>query len=158
MKYTKEDVIMWADDSRLKDAIGKECYTYESAKGCLQNANEDFDYRILTSISEGDDYPFVTGKIHHSCVILRKHPEKEYVPFDFSLREDRNALIGKVIEDEYGIYVIVSIFYDKEVNIWRCGIFNEKRNIRVPSNVLLRNFVFADGPNEGTPVGKELKE
>ena len=73
---------------------------------------------------------------------------KKIVPFDFSLKEDRDALIGRRIYSETDMQdMIVTSFVGLTDGIWQFAGRTSDR--------LFHDFVFAD---TGLPVGKEVKE
>lgn len=166
IEYTKEDIIIFSDDERLKDAIGKECYFSNYPNYIITHINEDnCSLSKLKEIEIGYKYPFFnTEGRSYECIIIKKEEPKEYVPFDTieefikaSLEHNKEHILSKV----GGIWVkekpkpeidskifIISIdcfeFTEKELcfgEIWNC--FDE----------LLKGYTFLDD----TPCGK-LKE
>ena len=81
--------------------------------------------------------------------------EKNIVPFDLSLKEDRDAVIGKrICSKDCDTIVCGCSKYSKDR--WE---FELSASIcPVDARYVMRDFVFADGPNKGKPVGKEIKE
>lgn len=79
-KYTKDDVIIWPDDPRLKGAIGKKVFYSQNAILCLKNTNYNFEWNIgiLVGVSKKDYVPFKletynTHKISNwMCIIIKK--------------------------------------------------------------------------------------
>ena len=156
MKYTKEDVIIWADDPRLEGAIGKECYFADSPTAALNyaNAGQKESTYTLTEINISDDstFPFVTNyQASWMCIVIIKEPKKKYIPFDLSLKEDRDALRGKwvVRNSEYLDEIVISRFTESTVDI-RVAM----RDNMYSAKDLLYEWTFLDG----SPVGKEIEE
>lgn len=153
MKYTKDDVIIWTDDPRLKDSIGKECWVASTAKTVLDLANLDYETDTFKGVSDGGfrvDIPYT-----FPCIILKKESDKKIVPFDLSLKEDRDAVIGKRICSKDCDTIVCGCSKYSE-DIWE---FELSASIcPVDARYVMRDFVFADGPNKGKPVGKEIKE
>lgn len=155
MKYTREDVITWEDDERLKDAIGKSCYMADSPIKVLNRANSDFDCVLLDGIRKGESFPFYFNGSCRAFIILKKESEKKLVPFDFSLKEDRDALIGKKIQWTYG-----SAYTEGIVDGFTYGFRTDKTwylhvaDLKITARALLeQSWLFAD---TGKPVGKEV--
>ena len=78
-------------------------------------------------------------------------PQKKLVPFDFSLKEDRDAVRGKWITD--GSIEILIIGFAKHGDEWYAESITTKYILH--AKTLFKYFVFAD---TGKPVGKEVEE
>lgn len=156
MTYTRDDLIIWPDDPRLKDAVGKDVYFGDSPRNVLRSAmlNEKTT-RLLMSIKGGFGFPFEVYKTQYPCIIIKKEPEKHYIPFDFSLKEDRNTLMGKRIawKDGNGAYEEETITSIRTGVTHDCWLANNKK-----SEILLEKWTFVDGSDAGKPVGKEVEE
>ncbi len=142
MKYTYKDIIIDPRDPRLEGAIGKKVYACDLTLGVLQEANGNYNSKILNKIVNGVAYPFWASNHPFLCIIIKKEPEVKYVPFDLSKKEDRDFLRGKWIRhkvtgDEYQITVL-----------------SNNLAISCTGKELLKYFTFLDG----TPVGKKVEE
>lgn len=152
--YTKEDIIIWSDDKRIK--LGQEYYFGSCAKKTLDRAlNDDKKWLMkLRSISREDTvfHPFVTQDgTAFPFMILKKEPKKKFAPYDFSLKEDRDALIGKRILNVSGNYDTYIIGFMKYPNgDWVA----DSSSLSHKSIEMLTDFVFAD---TGEPVGKVVE-
>ena len=147
MKYTRDDVIIsrkQAEEVGLK--VGDIVYYANSVHLCVTLANKDSKTGFVEDIEwEHSDQPFKVNGYYQDCVIMKKEPEKKVIPFDFSLEEDRNAVIGKrILHESLGFDGYIWSFV-KYKNGWQAeGMSAED---------LKRNAVFAD---TGKPVGKEI--
>ena len=93
-EYTYKDVIIDPDDPRAE--IGKEYYFGDSPKEALEYANNNGRGALLEDIDLVSNFPFLMENFDESapCLIRKKEPEKKYVPFDLSNKEDRARLRG----------------------------------------------------------------
>ena len=164
MKYTKEDIIIWADDPRLEGAIGKECWFGKNPDVCLWRATENMATRRLeeirpTKIAHFTIEPFEVGaEPYHYNFIILKRESKKVVPFDFSLKEDRDALIGRRItcnSDNRGCLDILITGFAGHPDIPDSWL--EWGSSYNSQTLLDEGWVFADGENKGKPVGKEVE-
>lgn len=105
IEYTKEDIIIFSDDERLKDAIGKECYFSDYPNYIITDINEDkCSLSKLEEIETGYKYPFFnTEGRSYECIIIKKEEPKEYIPFESieefieaSLEHNRSHSLSKV--------------------------------------------------------------
>lgn len=82
-KYTKEDVIIFADDPRAQEAIGKKCYFANSANLVLKHANDNEYCGMLNNIEEKFSEPFTDGfrKCWTFIIVKKENPRPELVPF-----------------------------------------------------------------------------
>lgn len=161
MLYTEKDVIIWSDDARLKDAIGKECWSSLYPMQSLRYANGNEETGILKSVGvdeNGDDAtPFLVEyddglEIYWTCIVVKKSPELEYSPLDLSLEEDRKFIIGRWLEgnDEVKSLSIPTDFYSPD----NSEVLVRLNSVPYTSKELLDKFVFHDGPEMGRPVGR----
>ena len=147
MKYTYKDVIIDPDDPRVE--IGKDYFFGDSPAEVLKWANSNHETHRLRMILK-ENYPFSFEGLRFPCIIRKKEPE--YLPFDLSKEEDRNALRGKWVKDKkYGNEWMVSGFYIDEVGGqgWKAKFV--RKNAGFTGQGLLEMFTFLDG----SPVGKE---
>ena len=110
-----------------------------------------------------DDCPFAIDKDDFVyCKLSGTHPmdwdyfseekrvTKRIVSFDFSLKEDRDAVMGKrIINESKGVDVLVTALFMDEDRVWHVNDPN------ITSEVLIKDFCFVD---TGKPVGKEIEE
>lgn len=161
MTYTREDVIIWPDDPRLKDAIGKECFFSDFLMDIVDYANNGGEASHLVKINlDDEDLSFFISddelSLDYHFIIIKKEPQKHYVPFDFSKKEDRDAVRGKWIR-----YLGSTDEDLVEEMIYRISYYYGRTSINenlCDDKELFERFVFADGPNDGKPVGKEVEE
>ena len=152
-EYTYKDVIIDPEDPRVE--IGAKYYRADYPKRVLHIANNDEDYiGTLEEIdTENPETPFVvnTGGAYSpwACIIRKKEPEKEYIPFDLSKEEDRNFLRGKWIKSNDPEY-----FYEYQITNFNR---NESGKFIIlmdkcheTGETLLNEWSFIDG----SPVGK----
>ena len=80
-KYTRKDIIFFADDPRLENAIGMKVYASDNPTNLLRLANHgnpDLWCKTLAIIKKDVDYfPFATfvedfGYKHYDAIILKK--------------------------------------------------------------------------------------
>lgn len=75
-KYTKDDVIIWPDDPRLKGALDKACYVGESPAEALYVANKAIGQCLLIDINAKALRPFKTSfegiKGYYPVIIIKK--------------------------------------------------------------------------------------
>lgn len=168
IEYTKEDIIIFSDDERLKDAIGKECYFSNYPNYIITHINEDnCSLSKLKEIEIGYKYPFFnTEGRSYECIIIKKEEPKEYIPFE-SADEFLNAY-------ENSKYNVINVTTEKKLiscgGIWlksKCeadwitqctelavnGIILRLSHEFILWKELLDGYRFLDG----TPCGK-LKE
>lgn len=172
-KYTREDIIVWEDDSRAQEAIGKECYFSNYAALVLNNSNNDKGCReLLIKIDEGIEKPFVsnTGE-HWTYMIVKKEDSKpELVPFESpeefieawfsttvpSFRPVENvgsSIDGSCIWLKYHTDIDDEYSFRAVTEIWNDGVVLGSDNDTTKWSELLEVCQFVDG----TPCGK-LKE
>ena len=166
-RYTWEDIIIDPKDSRLKGAIGKECYFSDYPIALLEKANNGLsdDIHILKSICQKDKIPFIDDKYMSSwtCLILKKEepkPEPKYVPFknsgEFISEFEDNTPIMHV----YGLWIYEKIGkFDEKVprlvtEMWGDGVIVGSDSHTTKWKELLERFVFEN--NE--PCGKLQEE
>lgn len=159
MKYTREDVIVWEDDERLENLEeGDEIWVGDNYRWLLEQANENRIPDLFVCVDPTCDNTFVFkasyGISAAPFMIIKKEPKKKIVPFDLSLEEDRNALIGKRIKS-IATDMIVTDFACRCGYGWQVRIAPE---LGFDGEFLYAQFVFADGENKGKPVGKEVEE
>lgn len=153
MKYIVEDVIRYANDSRLKDAIGKTCYGGQKPEEALIDAKDD-KFRLILDSANDMGCAFIVhnekGTYGFPFIVLEKDSPR-IVPFDFSKKEDRDALMGKRIHtkeehsERYEEFIVTRLTRTIDGDWFAHGI---------SSNDLTSNYVFAD---TGKPVGKEIE-
>lgn len=144
--YTREDVIITKEQvEKAGLKVGDLVYYSDNVNYCLNEADDDFGASIIQSIDWNSSLPFMVNETWWDCVIKKKFSEKKIVPFDFSLKEDRDAVIGKrIIHEKLGFDGYIWSFV-KYKNGWQAeGMSAED---------LKRNAVFAE---TGEPVGKEI--
>ena len=159
MKYTREDVIIWADDPRLEGAIGKKCYIGKRPSIALKDANDgNFEMTLKklhfnNGFADGEYAFTVSNSVYDFTtpfIVLKKEPKKKIIPFDPSLEEDRKIVKGLWIRER-----------DTNTEVQIIGIDNN-RVYTVTSSIgmeaLRMAYVFADGDKEGNPVGTEVEE
>ena len=165
MSYTREDIIIWPNDERLKGAIGKRCYIGNRPSHALRDANSgNFemtlkDIRFNRGFADGG-YVFEVGNgvydFEAPFIVLKKEPKKKIIPFDLSLEEDRTALLGKRIVSKHDSVekedMLITRFFewtdeDCDPEWVTDGVVN--------GSELLSNYVFYD---TGKPVGKVVEE
>ena len=166
-KYTREDVIIWPDDPRLKEALNKACYAADAPLEALLNANADIEQRTLVDINTRALMPFKTfyKGIHryYSAIIIKKEADnndkytcadiikatRKYVPFDLSDPEIKKSLYGRWIIAKTG---------NEECEINRFNAFEEHKGIWMVNGMsaeyLFNNYTFDDGK----PCGMEVWE
>lgn len=87
--YTKENVICFYDDKRVKGLIGKEVYYSLTPYGAVMHANEDIMCGTLVSASD-EGFVVKDSDIHWNFIIGKK---LEYRPFnsfeEFALAYDQ---------------------------------------------------------------------
>lgn len=153
-EYTYKDVIIDPEDPRVE--IGKEYYWGESPRKTIDRANNKGCALPLFLVDRDEEYTFpfyfcqggLEGGSHF--LILKKEPEKQYVPFDLSNEEDRAKLRGawiKVKDGNYREYQIISLSSE----IIYCG---PTRDFGFSPISLLEAFEFLDS----TPCGKLMEE
>lgn len=92
-EYTYKDVIIDPEDPRVE--IGKEYYFGDNPAEVLRYARKDKDVAVLQRVEKDWDDPFIEDLgYRYICLIRKKEPEKKYVPFDLSKKEDRAKLRG----------------------------------------------------------------
>ena len=149
-KYTYKDIIIDPQDERLNGAIGKEVYYSDNPSQALIYANTDKLAGKLVQIYKTNVSPFgiVDGreKNIYVCIILKKEPEVEYVPFDLSKKEDREALRDKWTRHKYLKIELKITNFEIQDGIWYA---NGREG-----GILFRNYTFLDG----SPVGKKVEK
>lgn len=82
-EYTREDIIIFSDDPRAQEAIGKKCYFADSANLVLKHANDNEYCGILNNIEERFSKPFTDGlrKGWTFIIVKKEDPKPELVPF-----------------------------------------------------------------------------
>lgn len=146
-KYTYKDVIIDPEDPRVE--IGKEYYLNDVPSVLLCEAREGVGSRILKDVQKDQESPFVSFLGYsYNCLIRKKEPEKQYVPFDLSNEEARKSLKGRWIKSTDGEYQISGFHsYDGEDGTeWKVAIAYKY----ISPEVLLALWTFDDG----TPCGK----
>lgn len=87
-EYTRDDIIIFSDDKRLKDAIGKECYFSDSPNTIILDINKNKIKPYKLECIESDTFmPFLSRDQRssykwHCLVIKKEEPKPEYVPFE----------------------------------------------------------------------------
>ena len=166
--YTKDDIISDPFDKRVLAALGEEVYRGDNQEELLKAANDgaEIEMGILCEARiASDGYPFRIG-LNWRYIILPKRfpegkpgeqandkPEKEYVPFDLSNEEDRDALRGKWIRDaRWGNeWMIVGFFFDRTGGgCWKAKL--SRREAGFSGSELLERFTFLDGSLCGRPA------
>ena len=151
-EYTYADVIIDPEDPRVE--IGKEYYFGDNPLDVINKANKNKTSLILDSIyNEGNYRPFFFGRSPldlFSCVIRNKEPEKKYVPFDLSDRE-QTMLLGAcwLINKDRGSYHCITAIYPDENSIYVDGYGD------ISPEELLEYFTFV---HDGSPCGKLVEE
>ena len=167
MKYTNRDVIWKTDDARLKNAIGKACYVGDRPNEVIANANNDkgrvFLKEVCADGHRGDGFAFnvfsKNGNMDYPFIVFRKSENAKLGPFDFSLKEDREAIKGRWLERKEGggEFLVIgfsmgcAMFAEDVVVNWGKGTSRPLGD----GNELFNQFVFVD---TGKPVGKEVEE
>lgn len=151
-EYTYKDVIIDPEDPRVE--IGKEYYWGESPRKTIDRANNKGCALPLFLVDRDEEYTFpfyfcqggLEGGSHF--LILKKEPEKKYVPFDLSNEEVRKSLEGRWIKSTDCEYQISGFHsYDGEDGTeWNVVIAYKY----ISPEVLLALWKFDDG----TPCGK----
>lgn len=172
-EYTYKDVIIDPDDPRVE--IGKEYYWGESPRKTIDRANNKGGALPLFLVDRDEEYTFpfyfcqgsLEGGSHF--LILKKEPEKKYVPFDFDKPEDRRELMGKTIINNYGLdgdgefrEVMIVGFMNKSDEDRDCWSSNGDTKGTIAMTVegyfhadeLLKECTFLDG----SPCGKLMEE
>ena len=127
MKYTEEELIEAATILKMN------CYQTDCSE-------------CVFGIHQPNCELNLDGKPYEWDISVLKRTKK-IVPLDFSLKEDRDALIGKRIYSEKlkDDRIINKIYF--QTNGWYADIFFAEE--------LLEEYVFVD---TGKPVGKEVEE
>lgn len=174
-EYSYDSVIIDPTKEGIESIIGKEVYFSDIPHVCLENANlNDFHYLgILEQIRKDGNAPFkvkgVLSTAYWSCIIIKKEPESEYVPFkskeefverykevmegvEFGSFEDNLFLCGmwlKHADDDpnKSVYRLVSQIKDVGVRISEWGFFDW-------GELLLAGFLFLDD----TPCGRRKND
>lgn len=142
-EYTYKDVIIDPNDPRVE--IRKEYYFGDSPAEVLRHARKDKDASVLQSVEKDWDDPFIENLgYRYICIIRKKEPEKEYVPFDLSKEEDRAKLRGAWIR----IKDIPTIEYQIIGMNAKYVLLGNTANLETDD--LLRSYEFIDG----SPCGK----
>ena len=154
-EYTYKDVIIDPEDPRVE--IGKEYYFGDNPRDVINKANKNKTSLILDSIYKGEiNYrPFSFGRNSldfFPCLIRKKEPEKKYVPFDLSNKEDRAKLRGAWIrsKDEWKTEAFIYEFYESCIPEMVCCAGTHK----LSASELFKDWTFLDG----TPCGKLVEE
>lgn len=171
-EYTKKDIIIFADDPRVQEAIGKECYFSDVADFLLEYANDDeFCNRLLT-IKKNTKRPFVSkfGTQWTFMIVKKEDPKPEYTSFE-SLEEfidtyetqSKNLPKLETTINSHGMWLkkIRSLYSDFEdpfplisiTGLYKDGINLENKGYTTSWEELFRCYQFLNG----TPCGK-LKE
>lgn len=91
-EYTYADVIIDPEDPRVE--IGAEYYFGATPRETLEYARANGRGAFLEDVDLVMPEPFLIENFEkaYPCIIRKKEPEKQYVPFDLSLEEDRAKL------------------------------------------------------------------
>lgn len=180
IEYTRKDIIMDPNDTRLEGAIGKKVYSSSDINLLLYRANNDEYEMTLTQVEDVDSEPFtVTDMNEHDfdadfIIIKNKEPKSYYEPFaskeefltDYFKSVANSECIQKTISST-GIwlkhndaFLLVVEIWDRGVVVGNCKM--ETMNIGY-DNYITTNFIidwhelydkytFLDG----TPCGKKI--
>lgn len=155
-EYTFADVIINPEDPRVE--LGAEYYWADTPRGALDCANYKRVPLRLFSVDTGGTrtapFYFLNGSLsgYAVCIIRKKEPEKKYVPFDLSKKEDRARLRGAWIRfKETGRErCITGIFLDENPPYVEIGDYGFE------PDYLLENYEFVDGSPCGNLVEEEI--
>ena len=155
MKYTEEDIVRFTSSERTEDVVGKECYIGNNISEVLRMANQNKKLSICIGVYPSYAFPFKTvcGEevTYTTFIILKKESEKKFVPYDFSLKEDRGVIIGKRICEKTGNKDgLITYFYVKNNGEVVCSLGGLHT---YTSEDIFNLFTFAE---TGEPVGKEI--
>ena len=158
-EYTYKDVIIDPEDPRVE--VGKEYYAATSISSALRAANAGNESLLvnLDSVNREPTRTLITSKpftvsYKHGnggdtdFIIRKKEPEKKYVPFDLSLKEDRDRLKGEWVRKKDNSEIKL---------IWWLWEMDGKWMIDedISPQELLDNWVF---DFESLPCGKLVEE
>lgn len=145
MKYTVEDVIKSANLLRDYCDCFKDCN-----KECVFFVSEESGCAICD--------PTLVSCNHWDIPELRKEPGKKIIPFDFSKKEDRDAIKGKYLirkhsgnpDDEFMVvgFSLNAACFPKDI----VDVGNNVLDHYGTGEELFRQFSFQNGK----PVGKEV--
>ena len=145
-EYTYKDVIIDPNDPRVE--IGRRYWFADTPRECLWRANTAKDTWDLIGVNHADDYPFVTDGNDCVCIIIKKEPEKKYVPFDLSKEETRTFLRGNWIKRKSdsleSMITIIAQLTLGDKHVWTAGTMSAEE--------LLDEWTFLDG----SPCGKQI--
>ena len=186
LEYTRKDIIMDLNDSRLEGVIGKKVYCSSDINRLLHRANNDEHEMTLTQVEDVDSKPFTVTDMdgteyNADFIILKKEePKPEYVPFenaeeflnayDYTNHSVKNGSVENKLINYGGIWL-----KDKETDawfmvteIWDEGVVVGDGKLRTVSNGDNEYFTMNDVTDwrellrdyiflYGTPCGKEVK-
>ena len=149
-EYTYKDVIIDPEDPRVE--IGKEYYFGDNPTSLLYGVQHNWPIRKLEDVSNQAPSisPFYNGSSFFACVIRKKEPEKKYVPFDLTDREQIFELCGCwLVDKDHGNYYCATAIYPYD-NLIHVDDYGE-----ISPEQLLETFEFM---HNGTPCGRLVEE
>ena len=187
IEYTRKDIIMDLNDSRLEGSIGKKVYCSSDIGMLLKYANEHKYEMILTRVmEEANVKPFIVTDMDGTeydadfIILKEEEPKPEYVPFenaeeflnayDYTNHSVKNGSVENKLINYGGIWL-----KDKETDawfmvteIWDEGVVVGDGKLRTVSNGDNEYFTMNDVTDwlellrdyiflDGTPCGKEVK-
>lgn len=164
--YTEDDIISDPFDKRVMAALCEEVYRGDDEEEVLDAANNG-DKSKMGFLCEAriatDGNPYLIGLNWRYIIIpkimpegkpgdqSKEKPEEEYVPFDLSKEEDRDALRGKWVRDSrWGHEWIVEGFFIDEATGAGYKAKLSRKKAGFNGEQLLERYVFLNG----SPVGK----
>lgn len=170
--YTEDDIISDPFDKRVMAALGKEVYRGDDKDEVLDAANNGDESKmgfLCEARVATDGYPFRIGLNWRYIIIPKIMPEgkpgdqpkekpeeAEYIPFDLSKEEDRDALRGKWVRDSrWGHEWMVDGFFIDEATGAGYKAKLSRKKAGFSGEQLLERYVFLDGSPVGKPANKE---
>ena len=172
-EYTYKDVIIDPNDPRVE--IGKKYYFALGAQACIDYANRGCRLNTLDEIASEEYSPFITDEKDYPFIIRKKEKsywerqaewvekekpeEAEYIPFDLSKEEDRDALRGKWVRDSrWGHeWMVEGFFIDEATGAgYKAKLSRKKAGFN--GEQLLERYVFLNGSPVGKPANGQQME
>ena len=145
-EYTYEDVIINPKDPRVE--IGAEYWFCDCPNDTVKRLNNAKAAKNghLSSVESNNERPFYDEDSRcWLCIIRKKEPEKKYVPFDLSVKEQIFEICGCwLVDKDHGDYYCATAIYPSD-NLIHVDDYGE-----ISPEQLLEKFEFL---HNGSPCG-----